>query len=67
MIDVLRRFEMMDCKSMATPMVTNLKKIHESDSGFDLVDPIMYWHHIRCLMYLMHTRPNICFPMSALS
>ena len=31
-VDVLRRFGMLDCKSMSTPMVSNLKKLHESDS-----------------------------------
>jgi hypothetical protein len=32
---------MMDCKSMSTPMVTNLRKLHDSDIGLDLVDPTM--------------------------
>ena len=41
-VDILKRFGMLDCKSMTTPMVTNLKKLHDSDTGFDLVDPIMY-------------------------
>jgi hypothetical protein len=38
-IEILQRFEMMDCKSMTTPMMTNLKLL--SDSSSDLVDPIM--------------------------
>ena len=41
-VDVLRKFGMMDCKSMSTPMVCNMKKLHESDSGLDIVDPTMY-------------------------
>jgi hypothetical protein len=41
-VDVLKRFGMMDCKSMSTLMVTNLKKFHNSDTGSDLVDPTMY-------------------------
>ena len=41
-VDVLNRFGMMDYKSMSTPMVTNLKKLHDSDTGSDLVDPTMY-------------------------
>ena len=41
-VDVLRRFEMMDCKSMATPMVSNLKKLHETASCTDSVDSMMY-------------------------
>jgi hypothetical protein len=47
---------MMDCKSMATPMVTNLKKLRDSDS--DLVDPSMYRQLIGSLMYLVNTRPG---------
>jgi hypothetical protein len=41
-VDVLKRFGMMDCKSMSTLRVTNLRKLHDSDSGLDLVDPTMY-------------------------
>jgi hypothetical protein len=40
--DVLNRFGMMDCKSMSTPMITNLRKMHDSDTGSYLVDPTMY-------------------------
>ena len=28
-VDTLKRFGMLDCKSMTTPMVTNLKKLHD--------------------------------------
>lgn len=66
-IDVLQRFEIVDYKSMATPMVSNLKKLHESISGSNLIDPTMYRQLIGCLMYLMHTRLDICFVVSALS
>jgi hypothetical protein len=33
---------MMDCKSMATPMETNLKKLIDSTLDSVLVDPTMY-------------------------
>jgi hypothetical protein len=39
-IEILQRFRMMDFKSMATPMVTNMKLL--SDSSSYLVDPTMY-------------------------
>jgi hypothetical protein len=39
-VDVLKRFGMMDCKSISTPMVTNMRKQHDSDTGSDLVDPV---------------------------
>jgi hypothetical protein len=58
-VEILHRFGMMDCKSMATPMVTNMKLL--SDSSSDLVDPTMYRQLIRSLMYLVNTRTNIFF------
>jgi hypothetical protein len=48
-------------------MVSNLKKLHKSDSKSDLVDPSIYRQLIGSLMYLIHTRPDICFVVSALS
>jgi hypothetical protein len=66
-VDVLNRFGMMDCKSMSTSMVTNLRKLHDSDTGSDLVDPTMYRKLIGSLMYMIHTRPNIFYVMIAMS
>ena len=66
-MDVLKRFGMMDYKSMSTPMVSNLKKLHDFDSGSYSVDPTMYRQLIGSLLYLVHTRPDICFTVSALS
>ena len=56
---------MMDYKSMATPMVSNLKKLHETTSSTYPVDSTMYKELIGSLLYLVHTRPNICFAVSA--
>ena len=33
---------MMDCKSMATPMTMNLKKLGSDAADSDLIDPMMY-------------------------
>lgn len=52
---------------MATPMVLNLKKLHEIASGTNPVDSTMYRQLIGSLLYLVHTRPDICFAVSALS
>jgi hypothetical protein len=43
-IDVLRKFGMRDCKSMATLMISNQKKLHDQATGSDLEDPIVYCH-----------------------
>ena len=39
---ILKKFGMMDYKPMATPMVTNLKKLHDAVTGSDIVDPIQF-------------------------
>ena len=41
-IDILKRFGMLDCKSIATPMDVNLKKSRDSASYSNLIDPTMY-------------------------
>jgi hypothetical protein len=66
-VDVLRRFGMMDCKSMSTPMISNLKKLHDQATGSDPEDPTVYCKIIGSLMYLVHTRQDICYAVNALS
>ena len=58
-IEILKIFDMLDCKSMATPMDTNLKFI--SDELSELVGMTQYMHITGSLMYLMNTRPDIFF------
>jgi hypothetical protein len=64
-VDILRRFKMEDCRVMNTPMVTNMKKVFTSDSK--LVDTKIYWKLIGSLMYLVKTKPYICFVVNTLS
>jgi hypothetical protein len=64
-IKILRKFGMMDCKSMDTPMTTYIIKVRDSDS--DPVDPSLYRQLIGSLMYLVNTRPDICFAVNTLS
>ena len=39
-VEILKRFDMLDCKAMATPMDTNLKLL--SDETSELVDMTQY-------------------------
>ena len=60
-VEILKRFRMMDCKAMTTPMASNLKLL--SDASPDSVDDTMYCQMIGSLMYL---RPDICFAVNTL-
>eukprot|EP00253_Pinus_taeda_P020507 PITA_20507 len=64
-VDILSRFHMEDCRPMSTPMITNWKKLHASDS--ELVDPTLYRQLIGSLMYLVNTGPDICFAVNTMS
>jgi hypothetical protein len=57
--EIMQIFRMMDCKSMATPMVTNMNLL--SDSSSYLVDLMMYRHLVGSLIYLVNTKSYICF------
>ena len=56
-VEILKRFGMMDCKAMATPMASNLKLL--SDASLESIDAMMYHYMIGSLMYLMNTRSDI--------
>lgn len=64
-VEILKRFEMMDCKSMTTSMTTNLKLL--SDTSSETVDATLYRQMIGSLMYLTNTMPDICFVVNTLS
>ena len=42
MRDILSKFRMINCNPMVTPMVTNLKKLHDAVTGSDPMDPIQF-------------------------
>jgi hypothetical protein len=41
-VEILKTFRMLNCKPMATPMVTNLKKVSVSSYDSDEIDPTLY-------------------------
>jgi hypothetical protein len=57
---------MMDYKSMATPMMKNLKKLSDLTSYLYLVDPSMQKESIGSLVYLVNTRLDIFFVVRTL-
>ena len=64
MVEILKRFRMMDCKAITTHMALNLKLW--SDASSDSFDATMHHQMIGSLMYLMNTRPYICFVVNTL-
>ena len=64
-VEILKRFEMLDCKAIPTPMVSNLKFF--SDLASEPVDVTLYRQIIGSLMYLTNTRLDIFFHVNTLS
>jgi hypothetical protein len=61
-VKILKRFDMLECKSMNTPMEMKLKILVETSSEF--IDAMLYRQIIESLMYLTNTRPDICFSVN---
>jgi hypothetical protein len=64
-VEILKRFDMLECKPMNTPMETKLKPLVDTLS--ELIDATLYRQIIGSLMYLTNTRPDICFSVNTLS
>jgi hypothetical protein len=58
-VEILKRFGMLDCKAMATPMVSNLMLLQ--NTTLEIVDVTLYRQMVDSLMNLTNTRPDICF------
>ena len=63
--DLLKRFQMNNCKLVSTPMAFN-EKLH-SDDGVEKVDARNYQSLVGSLIYLTNTRPNIVQPVNLIS
>jgi hypothetical protein len=64
-VEILKKFRMMDCKSMPAQIVMNLNLL--SDTSSKLMDATIYGQMIGLLTYLMNTRIDICFAVNILS
>ena len=49
-VEILKRFKMMDCKAITTPLASNMKLL--SDASLEVVDAMMYHQMIGSLMYV---------------
>ena len=61
---LLERFDMVDCKSVSTPMELNFKKLSGSAVGLVLSNPTEYRQLVGALMFLVNTCPDICFAVT---
>jgi hypothetical protein len=64
-VKIPKRFDMLECKPMNTPMEAKLKLLVDTSS--DLIYATLYKQIIGSLMYLTNTRPDICFAVNTLS
>jgi hypothetical protein len=64
-VEILKKFDMLECKYMNTPMETKLKLMVDTLS--ELVDVMLYRRIIGSLMYLTNTRLDTCFVVNTLS
>ena len=64
-IDMLHKFNMLECKQVSTPMETNTKICaHE---GKELNNEMTYRQLVGSFIYLTLTRPNISYVIEAMS
>ena len=66
-IEILKKFGITNYKPMATPMVMNLKKLSDTYSDSCKIDPHIYRQWFGSLMYLVNTRPDICYAVNVLN
>ena len=64
-VEILKIFGMIDCKAITTLMTTNLKWLNYDT--LEVVDATMYIQIIGWLMYIINTKPYICFFVNTLS
>lgn len=63
--DLLKRFNMLNCKGAATPM--NLNEKLQVQDGTDMANAKAFRSLVGGLIYLTHTRPDIIFLVGVVS
>ena len=58
---------MVECKSLPTHMEMNFKKLCGEFVGPELANPSEYRQLVGAPMFLVNTRPDICFAVNTLS
>eukprot|EP00253_Pinus_taeda_P016818 PITA_16818 len=58
---------MVDCEPVTTPMELDFKKLNSSAAGPVLRNATEYYQLIEALMFLVNSRPDICFAINTLS
>ena len=64
-VDLLRRFNMLNCKVVATPM--NLDEKLQKEDGTEQANSSYFRSLVGGLLYLTHTRPDISFSIGVVS
>ena len=57
--EILEKFHMQGCKPIDTPLPRNWRNEH--DTSVEVVDATVYLQLVGSLMYLVNTRPDICY------
>eukprot|EP00253_Pinus_taeda_P032769 PITA_32769 len=63
--EILRRFHMEKCKPMQTPLAGNWRK--EDATLGEVVEATVYMQLLGSLMYLVNTRPYLCYAVNQMS
>ena len=66
-VKLLKRFGMVDCKSLSTPVELNFKKLSGNVVGLMLTNPTEYRQLVGALMFLVKYRSDVCFVVNNLS
>ena len=63
--EILDKFNMQGCKPIDTPLLGGWRK--EDATSAEVVDATVYRQLVGSLMYLVNTRPDICYVVNQIS